>query len=94
VANLVVADFDGDGRADVATSTQLSASSFDWKVSDNGAGGWSTLRILTVPLSSAAAVGRFDGDASADVLLWHNYFLEITAGGAGTRVRHSRQDMR
>jgi hypothetical protein len=94
VAGLVVADFDGDRRADVATSTRLSSTAFDWKVSDNGAGGWTTLRIATVPLFSAAAVGRFDGDASADVLLWHNNFLEITAGGAGTRVRHSRDDMR
>jgi hypothetical protein len=93
VAGLVVADFDGDRRADVATSTPF-LGAFDWKVSDNGAGGWTLLRTASVPLSSVPAVGRFDGDASADVLLWHNNFLEITAGGAGTRVRHSRQDMR
>jgi hypothetical protein len=93
VANLVVADFDGDGRADVATSRPFLAS-FDWIVSDNGAGGWTMLRTEGVPLSSAAAIGRFDGDASADVLLWHTNYLDITRGGGGTRVRHSRNDMR
>lgn len=94
VANLVVADFDGDGRADVATSTVRPFGGFVWQVSDNGAGGWTTLREASVALSSMVAVGRFDGDASVDVLLWHNNFLEISAGGAGSPVRQSRQDLR
>jgi hypothetical protein len=94
VAYLLVADFDGDQRADVATSTRTSFGGFEWKVSDNGAGGWTPLLTASVPLTSAPAIGRFDGDLSADVLLWHTNYLDITAGGKGSAVRHSREDMR
>jgi hypothetical protein len=89
VANLTIADFNGDGRADVATS-----SLGIWKVSYSGTGNWTTLRTTFAPLASAAAIGRFDGSAGADVLLWNSRSLNIASGGAGTAVRHSREDLR
>ena len=40
------------------------------------------------------AIGRFDGNASADVLLWHDNYLDIASGGSAEPHRHSLQDMR
>jgi hypothetical protein len=93
VARLIVADFNGDGRADVATSSSSLLGGYIWKVSYSGTGNWTLLREAADPLP-AAAIGRFDGNASADVLLWHDYYLDISARGTGTPVRQSRQDMR
>ena len=61
---------------------------------DNGAGGWTTLREASPSLSSAPAIGRFDDNASADVLLWRDNYMEILGGGVGPSRRHSRQDLR
>ena len=93
VAGLIVADFNGDRRADVATSSGL-LNIFVWKVSYSGTDDWTTLRTASRPLASVAAVGRFDGNASADVLLWHSDYLDIATRGAGNSNRHSREDMR
>jgi hypothetical protein len=95
VADLILADFNGDGRVDVATSIESNPTGvYVWMVSYSGTGRWTALRGDLVPLSSAAAVGRFDGNASADFLLWHDNYLDIVASGAGTAVRRSREDMR
>lgn len=94
-AGLVVADFNGDGRADVATSSSpLFTLGYVWKVSYSGTDNWTTLRTAGVPLASAAAIGRFDARKGADVLLWHDNYLDIAPRGAGNLNRHSREDMR
>lgn len=95
VANVVVADFDGDGRADVATAS-LSLSGFvwrlNWKIAYAGTSDWTTTPLP--PQQPLAAVGRFGGPAGADVLLWHGNYLDIVAAGTGPAQRQSRQDMR
>jgi FG-GAP-like repeat len=94
VTNLTVADFNGDGRADVATSTGSVLTGWIWKVSYSGAGNWTSLRASGAPLASAAAIGRFNSGEGADVLLWHDNYLDIAPSGAGNSSRYSRQDMR
>jgi hypothetical protein len=107
VHNLVVADFDGDGYADVATSLGGS----DWIVSYNGRGDWTHFNLAStrechIP-DFYLAIGRFAGNAGADVLIWNDRGgrgrgLCIVKGGAipaanpwtAGRQRWSRQDMR
>ncbi|MCW5852368.1 MAG: VCBS repeat-containing protein [Anaerolineae bacterium] len=91
--NLTVADFNGDGRADVATVEVVLPLSWRFKVSYSGTSGWTSLRTFSLG-QTTAGIGRFDGNASADVLLWHDDYLDISTGGAGALTRHSRQDMR
>ena len=92
VAGLIVADFNGDGRADVATQSFDSLLGWVWKISYGGVGDWTLSRL---PRSSIAAIGHFDGNAGADLLLWNgDDVLEIDSGGLGTSRPHSRQDMR
>ena len=91
-ANLFVADFNGDGRADVATFSLATLSTVSWKFSSSGMGGWSHLRTDSIRVN-VAAIGRFDGNRSTDLLLWHENYLDIAAGGIGA-TRQSRQDMR
>ena len=67
---------------------------FVWKASFGGIGNWTTLRTANgVPLASAAAVGRFDGNASADVLLWHSNYLDI-AGSVAPKSERTQQPRR
>jgi hypothetical protein len=40
-----------------------------------------------------AGIGRFDGNPGADMLFWHDNYLDISSGGAGAPQRQSRQDM-
>jgi hypothetical protein len=94
VADLTVADFNGDGRADIARSSCSFFGSCDWQVSYRGTGNWTKLRSAGLPLTSAAAIGRFSGNVGVDVLLWHDNYLDIASAGAGASVRQSRQDMR
>jgi hypothetical protein len=94
VAGLIVADFNGDGRADIATSTCAVLTQCEWKVSYSGTGDWTALRLGNAPLSGSVAIGRFDTNRGADVLLWQDNYLTIASGGRGTPQRHSNQDMR
>ncbi|HEX4422513.1 MAG TPA: VCBS repeat-containing protein, partial [Kofleriaceae bacterium] len=97
VNGLVVADFDGDGLADIATSDGN-----DWRLSSNGAGGWSHRSVQTSAkcdvqdraLTSALAVGRFSGVQAVDVLLWNQRDLCRVAAGSTEAQRWSRQDMK
>lgn len=93
VANLLVADFDGDGRADVATISLASSFNLVWRVSHGGKAGWTNLRSDPMGVKMAG-LGRFDGNRSADLLLWHDDYLDIAPGGAGAAQRQSRQNMR
>ncbi len=89
VSSLIVADFDGDGRADVALPVPT-LSGLNWKISRSGTGDW---RTTTLPLRSVPAVGRFDSARGADVLQWHDHYLDVSSGGVGAPQRQSRQDM-
>jgi len=101
VAGLVVADFNADGRADVATSSCARGKLggyCDWKVSYSGTGDWTKLRRFSwrLPLTAAVAIGRFALDERAGVLIWadpDNYLIHVL-GGAVVPRRWSRQDMR
>ena len=93
VDGLVVADFNGNGLADVATSLPI-GNKFVWAISKEGKGAFEALRISDVALHQAVAVGRFDNAPGADVLLWHDDYLDLSASGSATPVRQSRQDMR
>src|SRR5262249_23495392 len=91
VAGLIVADFNGDRRADVATAGIDFPSGLVWKISYGGVEDWTQSPL---PRNSIVAVGRFDGKAGADLLLWHDDYLDIVPGGSGASARQSRQDMR
>ncbi len=105
VAGLTVADFNGDGRADIAVSSRWITGGYIWRVSFSGTGNWATLRANGPSLSSAPAIGNFDGAPGADVLTWAPRggaisgilgfnALDIASGAAGAFQQHSRQDMR
>jgi len=92
---VVVADFDGDGRADIATSTAVPVT-FDgvltvywtWQFSSAGATDWTyrypqSGNAWPVALSLAAAIGNFAGNHGADVLIWGNdEHVYIVPGGS------------
>jgi hypothetical protein len=83
VAGLRVADFNGDGRADVGASN---LSHVSW----GGVGAWAPLRATG---NLVAAIGRFDGNAGADALLWRGNYLDIAPGGSGEPRRQSNPDV-
>lgn len=90
VAGLMVADFNGDGRADVARLSRLLFEDFhNLEVSDGGLGVFKVRGKTGV----SVAVGNFDDTPGADVLMWHDNFLDITSGSGAPR-KQSRQDMR
>jgi len=92
---VVVAYFDGDGRADIATSTQVESPTFPtptiswtWQFSSAGASDW-TYRTpqsggqWPVPIAGAAAIGNFDGKPGADILTWgDDQHVYIVSGGS------------
>src|ERR1035441_4495852 len=89
VAGLLVADFDGDGISDIAVVTTV-----PWRLYKDGTGS-------PVPMSSAlnhtgvpVAIGSFDNNPGADILLWDSRSLDIISSGMGSSVLQSRQDMR
>ena len=86
VAGLIVVDFNGNGRADIATA-------YGVKVSYDGRGNWTDLPARP---GMFAAVGRFDANPGADILFfWTNgNYLGIQSSGLGAAIRHSNQDMR
>lgn len=105
---LAVADFDGDGQADVATSRYEKVDDsghYRWMVSRSGVSEFTTLRtagwaMSNIPkhggVSAVLPIGRFDNAPGVDVLLWQSpgQSLDIASGGSGASRRHSRQDMR
>jgi hypothetical protein len=96
---VVVADFDGDGRADIATAVN-SGDVWQWLFSSAGATNWiSHAGLWRTSPASAAAIGNFDGAPGADVLFWDDDdHLDIVPGGplpgSSTAPTYSRQDLR
>jgi hypothetical protein len=86
MAGLIIADFNGNGRADIATA-------YGGKVSYDGRGAWID---LPAPPGTFAAVGRFDMKPGADIVFYGLgvNFLDIQSSGNGAPARQSRQDMR
>jgi hypothetical protein len=106
VHGLVVADFNGDGFADVAGNCDRPAC---WRISFGGVEDW---KYVSQPYGlvgpELAGIGRFLGNVGADVLSWNvsNPFwmcdvhvgqeteLCISMRGTASVERYSRQDMR
>ena len=86
MAGMIIADFNGNGRADVAQA-------YGKSVSYDGRGNWTNLPARP---GLFAAVGRFDANPGADILFyWTGYnYLGIQSSGVGAPQRQSRQDMR
>jgi hypothetical protein len=90
VQGMVVADFDGDGYADVARDV-----SSKWKYSARGLGAFITLR--NAPSGQKIAdryVGNFDGNKKADVIVWDSVWFGIAPGIGDPVARISWQGMR
>ena len=95
VDGLFIADFDGNGRSDIATFAPATSdeTGVRLKVSRDGTGDWKTLRGFRSS-NEIAATGRFDDNPGADILTWNNRWLDIVSSGSAEPQRHSRQDMR
>jgi hypothetical protein len=100
VNDLVVADFNGDGHADVATDC-----SGCWQISFRGIENWQTFSQPVSLSGDFAGVGHFRGAAPADVLTWNNSGkcdsshggdtqLCISVAGFEKAAHYSTQDMR
>ena len=72
--SLVFADFNGNGRTDIAQSRVLGTASIDWRVSWDGTDGWSPMRSRqTIPGDSRGHlyrhwIGQFDSSPGEDAL--------------------------
>ena len=73
--DLLLADFDGDGRTDVVRSDGAA-----WLISSGGVSGWDVLQATTEPLEGAVT-GDFDGDGYADVFRATGAEWEMSSGG-------------
>jgi hypothetical protein len=96
VQGLIVADFNGDGRADIATVVPRFTGGLATtvlQVSFGGTSDWITLRTFGWPLS-VASIGDFNGSHTVDMLIWHENYLDISSGGTGAPQRWSQYDMR
>jgi len=91
VLGLIVADFDGDGFDDVARTNSLSPR---WEYTSPGRTvHWAPLRTDSSSLGDHP-VGRFDGDRTADVILWNDTGFDYAASGRNPLKPLSRQHMR
>lgn len=88
LTGLVVADFNGDGFADVAKTVPSR-----WLFSSHGTADWSVLRSASTSLA-LQPIGRFDHDATSDVILWDGRHFDYAPSGRNPLANLSRQDMR
>jgi hypothetical protein len=92
-AGLVVADFNGDGFDDVGHNRNSLFYS-PWEYSSPGqTTGWTYLRNDS-RLLAKQPVGRFDGNRTADVILWSGDGFDYAPSGRDPVRRISRQHMR
>lgn len=99
LAGVIAADFTGDGKSDLARSPIGG-----WWISAAGMAGWTKLRSTPFPSDPSMTsilgkpVGRFyDGNSSADVVLWSGLTgvqFNFAPGGRDPLTRLSRQAMR
>ncbi|HJT88403.1 MAG TPA: VCBS repeat-containing protein, partial [Bryobacteraceae bacterium] len=100
VGNLVVADFDGDGRADVASLDYANTNSgaVQWRYSADGVAPLVPRQNNATEacggLNSIPAIGHFSGGKGADLLVWSNNEICIAPNGVGDFRKLSRQEMR
>ncbi|HEX4946926.1 MAG TPA: hypothetical protein VFZ34_09690, partial [Blastocatellia bacterium] len=92
VANLAVADFNGDGRDDIAKTGVTGPISYRLQISFGGTSDWTPLRS---EVGLIAGIGRFNTAGGADVLVWSpTRTLNIASGGTGALTHYGGQDMR
>jgi hypothetical protein len=99
VDGLIVADFDGNGFADV-----LGPSSDGWQISYGGTQPWVDVPQGSLALAAIAGVGHFRGQPQADVLIWNGipylpFSSDVTAlllssAAVSPPTQYSTQDMR
>ncbi|HEX3478896.1 MAG TPA: FG-GAP-like repeat-containing protein [Kofleriaceae bacterium] len=93
LAGTVIADFDGNGIPDVAAAGTQPDGTPAWLYSRDARTGWLVLASASTPLLGHP-IGRFDGNASADVIGWSGSDFAYSPGGSGTTTILSRQLMR
>ena len=92
MAGLIAADFDGNGKTDIAMFDNGSVGApVSMRVSRDGTGDW---ELLNKNLRTFVAIGGFDDTPGADILIWNDNFWEALSKGSATAARQSRQDMR
>jgi len=89
VAGLVIADFDGDGRADVGWLD--CSDGCRWRVSSGGRTPWAS---TSWPIGPIAAVGHFEGTRRVNVLAWSGNWLDILDETSTVPHSYTRQKMR
>ena len=110
VQGLVIADFDGDGKADIATSEDLPSPLFPihvWKFSSNGVTQWKRHFVfsrggcsVSGPLAASPAIGYFNRKTpeekfnSVAALLWNDKELCIVPSTNWSPQGGSRQTMK
>jgi len=91
VDGLFVADFNGDGVADVAGVCDANSDGC-WRTSYGGLQDWYYVNLGTFR-PDVAGVGHFLGHTEADLLSWNDRDLWISTGAISPLTRHSSQDM-
>ena len=86
---LVVGRFESDPFADLARFLNGR-----WEFASPGRFGWKPLLAPSIWPLVGSAIGRFDADATSDVILWSGRDLYYSAGAKTAPVQLSRQDMR